>query len=212
MMLTDEPGRDSSSDLQPIDVATWIEAARRGDREALGQALLSFRDYLLMVANEEIEPGLQAKGGASDLVQETFLRAQRRFEGFRGRSEAEWRNWLRSILVRHLANQRRRYYLTAKRRAQREVSLQPEMRLESASCGETPSRVLTRREREAAVIEAVARLPDHYREVVIWHNREKLAFEEIGRRRGISAEAARKLWARALGRLRDELGPVHDSQ
>ena len=34
---------------------------------------MSFRDYLLLVANEEIDPVLRAKEGASDLVQETFL-------------------------------------------------------------------------------------------------------------------------------------------
>ena len=55
-------------------------------------------------------------------------------------------------------------------------------------------------------MEALLRLPEHYQEVVAWHQRERLTFEEIGRRRGISAEAARKLWMRALGRLRKELG------
>ena len=86
------------------------------------------------------------------------------------------------------------------------------MRLECAGTIETPSRDLARRKREAALIEGLERLPDHYREVVIWHHREQLSFEEIGRRRGISAEAARKLWTRALGRLRKELGPAHDSR
>jgi len=191
---------------------SWLEAARRGDKEALGQALLSLRDYLLLVANEELEPALQAKGGASDLVQETFFRAQRGFSDFRGCSAAEWRNWLRSILVRHLANQRRQFSLTGKRRVQREVAIHPGMQLDHTNRVETPSHDLARRERETALTEAVARLPDHYREIVILHHREKLAFEEIGRRRGISAEAARKLWARALGRLRKELGPAHDSR
>ena len=54
-------------------------------------------------------------------------------------------------------------------------------------------------------------MPDHYREIITWHHREQLSFEEIGRRHGISAEAARKRWTRALGRLRKELGPSHDS-
>jgi RNA polymerase sigma factor (sigma-70 family) len=78
-----------------------------------------------------------------------------------------------------------------------------------ASRDPTPSRELARREREAALLAALERLPGPYRDVVIWHHREQLAFEEIGRRRGISAEAARKLWARALARLRQELGREH---
>jgi RNA polymerase sigma-70 factor, ECF subfamily len=205
-MLSQEASRVLASEAPPIELESWLEAARRGDQEALGQALLSLRDYLLLVANEELEPGLRVKNGASDLVQETFYRAQRGFADFRGRSAAEWRSWLRSILVRHLANQRRRYHLIAKRRAGLEVASAERVGPYSVACDETPSHELARREQETALMDALARLPEHYREVVIWHHREQLAFEEIGRRRGISAEAARKLWTRALGRLRKELG------
>jgi RNA polymerase sigma-70 factor (ECF subfamily) len=191
---------------------SWIEAARRGDKEALGQALLSLRNYLLMVANEELDPELSAKGGASDLVQETFFRAQCGFEGFRGRSAPEWRNWLRSILVRCLANHRRRFCSTGRSREKSGATTERGESLSWVVCDETPSRELLRLEQETALLEALARLPEHYRQVVIWHHREKLHFDEIGRRRGISTEAARKLWARALGRLRKELGPAHDTQ
>jgi len=202
----------SAHDPVPIELEAWIEAARGGDRDALGQALASVRDYLLLVANEQLEPALKAKGNASDLVQETFLRAQRGVEGFRGRTATEWRNWLRSILVRNLAKERRRFGATAKRLVQREVTIPDGMRLDCVGTDETPSRDLARREQEAALIEVLERLPDHYREVVIWHHREQLSFDEIGQRCGISAEAARKLWTRALGRLRKELGPAHDSR
>jgi RNA polymerase sigma-70 factor, ECF subfamily len=60
------------------------------------------------------------------------------------------------------------------------------------------------------VIAAIDRLPEHYREVVVCHQRDRLTFEQIGRLRGISAEAARKLWTRALGRLRRELATFDD--
>jgi RNA polymerase sigma-70 factor, ECF subfamily len=100
-----------------------IEAARHGDPDALGQALETYRDYLLLVANQELEPELRAKLGASDLVQETFLGAQRDLASFRGQSELEWRLWLRGILVHLLANHRRQYRSTSKRRLDREVPL-----------------------------------------------------------------------------------------
>jgi RNA polymerase sigma-70 factor (ECF subfamily) len=176
----------------------------------MGQALLSVGDYLLLVANEGLDPALQAKGNASDLVQETFLMAQRGVAGFRGRTASEWRLWLRSILIRNLAKQRRRFGATAKRFIYREVTLHEAMPFGCATDKESPSRNLARQEREAALFEGLKRLPDHYRDVVVWHHRERLSFEEIGRRRGISAEAACKLWTRALGRLRKELGPTHD--
>jgi RNA polymerase sigma-70 factor (ECF subfamily) len=194
-----------SMDAPLPELESWIEAARRGDREALGRALLSVRHYLLLVANEELEPALIARGGASDLVQDTFFRAHRGFADFRGRSGAEWRSWLRTILIRSLARHRRRHSLTAKRARGREVPLESVRSRDPESRDPTPSGELDRREREAALVAAVDRLPCQYREVVIFHHREELPFDEIGRRRGISAEAARKLWARALDRLRKEL-------
>jgi RNA polymerase sigma-70 factor (ECF subfamily) len=192
------------------ELESWIEAARRGDLASLGRALHSFRDYLLLVASEEADRELQGKGGASDLVQETFFRAHRGFARFRGRSAAEWRSWLRSILVRQVSSQRRRFAVAAKRRSSREVALPTGVLPHDSAESETPSAQYLRAERQAAVMAAVAQLPEHYRDVVILHHRERLPFEEIGRRRGISAEAARKLWSRALRRLREELGAGYD--
>jgi RNA polymerase sigma-70 factor (ECF subfamily) len=64
----------------------------------------------------------------------------------------------------------------------------------------------------AAVLTALQRLPQHYSEVVLWHNRDRLPFEEIGRRQGTSADAARKRWTRALGWLHKELSSINESR
>src|SRR5262249_2490579 len=66
---------------------------------------------------------LTAKGGASDLVQETFLGAFRDFDEFHGHSRSELLAWLRTILRNHLAVTRRRYRDTLKRKVSREISL-----------------------------------------------------------------------------------------
>src|SRR5262249_3376165 len=99
--------------------AQWLGSARTGAREALGRALEGCRDYLLMVANKELDPQLQAKGGASDLVQQTFLEAQRDFGRFQGNSEDELLAWLRRLLLHNLADFTRRYRDTGKRQADR---------------------------------------------------------------------------------------------
>ena len=200
-----------SSEAPFTGLESWIEAARRGDSEALGRALLSFRQYLLLLANESLNPALVAKVGASDLVQDTFCRAHRGFGEFRGRSEAEWRDWLRTILVRSLAYHRRRFLSTAKRRQGREVPIESEFSGAPRSREPSPIQQLADREREAAVLAAVEGLPSRYRDVVLWRHREKLPFDEIGRRLGISAEAARKLSGRALRSLSQILSPEYGS-
>src|SRR5262249_11641137 len=105
------------------DVAQWLPAARAGSAEALGQLLQACRTYVPLVAERELDPQLRAKGGASDLVQETFLEAQHAFIRFHGDSEAELRKWLRRLLLNNLANFRRHYRDTDKRCLGREVAL-----------------------------------------------------------------------------------------
>jgi RNA polymerase sigma-70 factor (ECF subfamily) len=190
----------------------WIDAARKGDAEALGEAFEPFRQYLALMASRGIGPGLATKAGASDLVQETFLAAQRGIAGFRGSTQAEWRAWLEPILTNQLANLRRSYLDSQTRRDGRKEA-----------CGRSPSidasipqsitsagGQLQRRERDAAIEEALGKLPEHYRRVVLWHHDDGLTFEAIAARMGNSAESARKLWGRALICLKRNLGPDHD--
>ena len=104
----------------PEDFGRWLAAARDGSRDALGCVLEACRRYLLYVAQRELNGDLQAKGGASDLVQDTFLEAQCAFDRFHGHSETELRAWLRQLLHHRGAKFRRRYQTTQKRRLARD--------------------------------------------------------------------------------------------
>ena len=78
---------------------------------ALGTLLEMYRRYLTLLVRIQLGDQLRANVGPSDVVQETFLRAQRGFAEFRGHCEAEIITWLRRILARMLANQLRYYHL-----------------------------------------------------------------------------------------------------
>ena len=82
-----------------------LAQARAGDQAALGRLLELYRNYLRLMARSLIRPPLQVQLDASDLVQETFLKAHREFAQFAGSGERELVAWLRQILVRTLANQ-----------------------------------------------------------------------------------------------------------
>jgi RNA polymerase sigma-70 factor (ECF subfamily) len=62
----------------------------------------------------------------------------------------------------------------------------------------SPSSVALTGERAAALRHALDRFSEPSRSVTPWRNYERCTFEEIGQRRGRSAEAARKVWTRAL--------------
>jgi RNA polymerase sigma-70 factor (ECF subfamily) len=192
------------------EVTRWIAAARGGSAEALGQALEAFRNYLLLVANEEMEPHLQPKGGASDLVQETFLRAHREFDQFQGKSAEDLIAWLRAILLNLAANFRRRFHGTKKRHLTREISLDGgdlRNRLKERLIDDTPTPAghAMQLEQLQTLRLALERLPEHYRQVLHWRHQANLPFEEIGQLLGRSTDAARMLWWRAIEQLQKEL-------
>jgi RNA polymerase sigma-70 factor (ECF subfamily) len=196
---------------QANQMAHWLAAARTGSREALGQALEACRGYLLLVAQRELDPALHAKGGASDLVQETFLEAQRDFAGFHGSCEAELLAWTRRLLLNNLANFTRSYRETEKRHVGREVALAadnshggPAATVRAPT--PTPSVEAMANEQALALQRALARLPEDYRKVLCWRYQEQRSFEEIAGLLNKSPNAARKLWARALERLQQEMG------
>jgi RNA polymerase sigma-70 factor (ECF subfamily) len=60
-------------------------------------------------------------------------------------------------------------------------------------------------EQGEAIQRTLDRLPEEYRLVIVWHDRDGLPFGEIGRRLDRSADAARRLWSRAIGRLQELL-------
>ena len=196
------------------DLVHVFGRARNGSSEALGELFEGCRLYLLLVANEELGSDLAAKTGGSDLVQETFVRAQRQFVNFDGATEAELLAWLRKILLNHVISLQRRYLVAEKRRVSREVSLDDNglqyVRSELATTSGSPSGHAIQQEEEQTVNGALQRLPERYQRVIEMRHRENLSFEDVSFRLELSATAARQLWARAVKRLRREIatGPT----
>jgi len=194
------------------DPATLLQLARNGDDEATGRLLGHYRRYLVLLARLQIDRRLQAKEDASDVVQETLLRAHRSFTDFRGDNEPELVAWLRTILVNQLADLVR--YHEAKRRDIRlERRLHDEMNRSSdnlnrvlAASQTSPSDDAARREQAVLFANALGELPEHYREVIVLHHLEGLTFADVARRMNRTVDGVEKLWTRALVRLRRLLG------
>jgi RNA polymerase sigma-70 factor (ECF subfamily) len=194
----------------PESAVDHLPAARAGSREALGQALEACRAYLLHIANDGLDEDLQAKGGASDLVQETFLEAHRDFAQFQGSTEAELLAWLRCLLLNNVANFARCYRATGKRQVGREVRLESADSSGAGNAGlvagtSSPSTEAMAHEKAEAVARALERLPEDYRRVITLRNQERREFDDIGRLMDRSPDAARRLWSRAIERLQQEL-------
>jgi RNA polymerase sigma-70 factor, ECF subfamily len=179
----------------------------------LGLRLEAYRDYLTVLARSQIRRQLQVKVDPEDVVQETFLHAVRDAARYRGNSEQEFAGWLRQILAARLADLFRRYCGTQSRDVCHEQPLRVELDKSSqvlerglVAPGSSPSEQADRHEQAVRLARTLERLPADYREVLVLHHLEECDFSEVARRMGRSVEAVKKLWARALARLRRSAG------
>lgn len=194
----------ASRDTTPYE--ELIRVARDGKPETVGRLLEHLRNYLLLIAEQELGPELRGKIGASDIVQESFVDAQRNFQHFNGGDPSELKAWLRKILTHRLIDVRRRFRQVSKRNVAREISLNDcngwiDPQIDTRS----PRSALIASEDEQAVRQAMQRLPEQYQQVIRLRSWEDLPFDEIGSRMGRSKEAVRKLWVRAIERLQQEI-------
>jgi RNA polymerase sigma-70 factor (ECF subfamily) len=199
----------------PPDPVELLQAARAGDRPALGRLLELYRNYLRLLARLQVGRRLRGKADPSDLVQEAFLAAQRTFAQFRGSSEAELVDWLRQILASKLVDLARRYLGTGQRDVRLERQLADDLDDSSRALGaalaapsSSPSQRAVRREQAVLLADAIKSLPEDYGEVIILRHLEGLPLAAVAARMGRSVESVKKLWVRGIARLRQTLaGP-----
>jgi RNA polymerase sigma-70 factor (ECF subfamily) len=196
-----------------LDAQLLLNQARGGNEKALGQLLESYSRYLTLLARVQIGRRLQGKVDPSDVVQETFLEAHRQIANFRGNSEGELVAWLRRILAGQIALTLRRFLGTKGRdlKLERELAAQLDQSSEILDGGlvasnSTPSQHASRREQALLLADALDRLPEDYREVIILRHLEGLSFAEVSQRMERSEDSVQKLWVRALANLRRSLG------
>jgi RNA polymerase sigma-70 factor (ECF subfamily) len=191
------------------EVEELLHRARAGEAPALGRLLEVYRAYLMVLARVQIGRRLQGKVDASDVVQEAFLGACRDFPQFRGTTTKEFLGWLRQILASLLANLVRHYQGTQRRdiRLERQLAIELDQSSQALDRGlvmpqSSPSQQAIRREQSVLLAEALGRLPEEWRELLILRHLEGLSFPEVARRLERSLDSVKKQWPRALAGLR----------
>jgi RNA polymerase sigma-70 factor (ECF subfamily) len=188
-----------------------LKRCRGGERSAEEQLFARYRHYLSVLAQAQLGRLVRAKAEASDIVQMTLLEAHRDFQQFAGSEEAELLAWMRRILSHNLFNEHRRF--SARRRAAtREVSLEhvcTGVEDSSISLGRgladrtpRPSQLAQKRESSVLIADVLAKLPDDYRDVLVFRILQGVSAEEVAERMGRTPGAVRMLQLRALAAMR----------
>jgi RNA polymerase sigma-70 factor (ECF subfamily) len=176
-----------------------------------------YRPYLRLLARLHLDPRLAGKLDASDLVQQTFLRACAAFEKLRNPEPAVVAAWLRRILARTLADAVRDFE-RARRDLARERSLEAALdysasALESwlAADQSSPSLRAARNEQLLRLAEALDTLPEGVREAVLLKHCQGWTLNRIAAHLNRSPAAVASLLRRGLRQLRDVLGERIDN-
>lgn len=190
-------------------VAQLLDRARKGDETALGQLLDMHRQTLTHLARFQIGQRLQSKVDASDVVQEACLGAVRDFGQFRGGTPGELAAWLRQVLAHVLSNLIRHYQGAQQRDIRLERQISSELDRSWAALDraymaqvDSPSDLAARNEMSELVEKALQLMPEEERKVIVLRHREGLTFPEVAERMERTLDNIKKLWPRALARLR----------
>lgn len=193
-------------------ISDLLALAREGDPRRREELFQACREYLNQLARGQLEPWMQGKVDASDIVQQTLLEAYRDFRNFQGDSAGEWAAWLRCILERNAADFIRHYRGTAKRNVRREIAMSHpaddssvRAPAEPPAHDATPSQQFMNRDQELRVAQALTRLSPDHRRVIELRNLQRLPFDEVAQHLGRSRPAAQMLWKRAIEKLQEIL-------
>jgi len=176
------------------------------------QSLEKFREYLALLARQQINGRYRGKIDLSGVVQQTLLEAHQASSQLEPLSDAQKAGWLRRALGNNLADEVRKL-TTGKRGAGRERSLQAALE-QSASRLEnllpanqaTPSHQVQRAELMLQVARALQELPEAQRQAIELHHVQGLPLVEVAAEMGSTKPAVAGLLHRGLKKLREPLG------
>jgi len=139
---------------------------------------------------------LRNEDDARDVVQEAYLRAFKSFSGFHGSNGKPWLLTIVRNTAYNLIKKNQTAYLTTTFDEDEHI-----LDRESAS----PAKLLEHDEKSQLVRQAIDRLPEEFREIVVLRHLEGLSYKEIADVAHLAPGTVMSRLARARGKLREFL-------
>jgi RNA polymerase sigma-70 factor (ECF subfamily) len=195
---------------QQPDTDELLRQAAGGDPGAREGLLARHRDRLRKMIAWRLDRRLAARVDPSDVVQEVLLEASGKMDRYLRERPLPFFPWLRALAGEHLAALHRRHVRAQGRSVRREepglLNLPDESAAELAdrlvTSATNPMQRALRQEQRERVRQALGRLSERDREVLVLRNLEQLSVADTAEVLGISAGAVKVRHLRALERLR----------
>ena len=189
-----------------------LDLANHGDGQAIEALLVRHRDAVRRMIELRLDPAIVQRVDASDVVQEVLLEVSRRLQDYLKKPGMPFHLWLRHIAKDHLIDAHRKHHQAQKRGVNREQPLarpgwaqQSSLDLASQLVDQelTPASAAMRQELERRLHDALTRLDEDDREMILMRHYEQLANQEVAGALGLTEAAASMRYLRAIRRLRD---------
>lgn len=209
--------------MWPENEQTQNLLARRkdGDQTAWNALLQRHRSAVQRLVNMRLDNRIRQRVGVSDVVQDVMIEANRRIDRYLQDPGIDFHLWLRQIAKDRIIDAHRRHRATAKRSVDREQRLvQGGVNQSTINLGNqlrdndlTPAAQATRREMANRMEDALMKLNDLDRDIIIMRHYEQLSNDEVSKTLNLKSAAASMRYLRALRKLRNQLLPQQvDSQ
>jgi RNA polymerase sigma-70 factor, ECF subfamily len=191
-----------------------LRDAAQGDRDGWGRLLEQHRDRLRRMLGLRLDPRLQGRVDASDVLQETYLEASARLPEYLRNPTMPFFLWLRFLAGQKLVTLHRHHLGAQMRDAGREVSLYRGRLPETSSAAlaaqllghdTRPSEAAVRAELKIRLQEALNSMDALDREVLALRHFEQLSLAETAELLGLTESGASRRHLRALKRLKEVL-------
>jgi RNA polymerase sigma-70 factor (ECF subfamily) len=196
------------------EIGRLLQQVAAGDEAVWGDLLERHRPRLRRMVELRLDPRLQGRLDASDVIQEAYMTASVQVAEYLKKPTIPFYLWLRLITGQKLVVPHRGHLKTKARDAGRQISLDRGA-LPAASSAALASQLIGREpspseaacdvEQRRSLQEALDRMNSLDREVLALRHFEQLTNDETAQVMGLEPSAASKRYVRALQRLKEIL-------
>lgn len=194
----------------------WLKQLHESPEQTLSALFDEYRNQLWQAVQFRLQGGLAIRIDPDDVLQESFLAAQKRLDHYLGQPRTSPFVWLRMVVMQTLIDLHRVHVAAQRRSTHRELRVADaypnqtatSLAFQLSSGGTSPSGMVIRSEAHSRLEVAIAGMNEVDREIIALRHFEGLTNQQCAEILGLGQTAASNRYVRALNRLREILEAI----
>jgi RNA polymerase sigma-70 factor, ECF subfamily len=204
----------------PEETKKLLEEATVGQDAAREKLLQRFREPLRRVIDNRLDPVLERRIDASDIVQDVLFEAHQRLKDYLKNPAMPFHLWLRHLAQDRIIDTHRRHRQAQRRSIDKEQPIDRPAWADDSSANlvsqlidteVTPASAAIHEELRRKLSTAIHQLPPDDRDIILMRHQEQLSNQDVATYYQLTEAAASMRYLRALRKLRAVLLPDETS-